>query len=31
LTGSVAEAEEIVQECFLELLRPDYSYDPLQT
>jgi RNA polymerase sigma-70 factor (ECF subfamily) len=28
LTGSVADAEEIVQECFLGLLRPTSSYDP---
>jgi RNA polymerase sigma-70 factor, ECF subfamily len=28
LTGSVADAEEIVQECFLGLLRPTCSYDP---
>ena len=28
LTGSSVEAEDIVQECFLELLRPDCSYDP---
>jgi len=28
LTGSVADAEDIVQTCFLELLRPDCSYDP---
>ena len=28
LTGSVADAEDIVQVCFLELLRPDCSYDP---
>jgi RNA polymerase sigma-70 factor (ECF subfamily) len=28
LTGSVADAEDIVQACFLELLRPDCSYDP---
>src|SRR6185503_11421543 len=27
LTGSVADAEDIVQACFLELLRPDCSYD----
>jgi len=27
LTGSVADAEDIVQTCFLELLRPDCSYD----
>ncbi len=28
LTGSVADAEDIVQECFLSLLRPACSYDP---
>jgi RNA polymerase sigma-70 factor (ECF subfamily) len=28
LTGSLADAEDIVQACFLELLRPDCSYDP---
>ena len=28
LTGSVADAEDIVQECFLGLLRPACSYDP---
>jgi RNA polymerase sigma-70 factor (ECF subfamily) len=28
LTGFVADAEDIVQACFLELLRPDCSYDP---
>jgi RNA polymerase sigma-70 factor, ECF subfamily len=28
LTGSVADAEDVVQACFLELLRPDCSYDP---
>src|SRR6185295_9388755 len=27
LTGSVADAEDIVQTCFLEVLRPDCSYD----
>ena len=31
LTGSVADAEDIVQECFLELLRPACSYDPERT
>ncbi len=31
LTGSVADAEDIVQECFLTLLRPDCSYDPGRT
>ena len=28
LTGSVADAEDIVQECFLGFLRPTCSYDP---
>jgi RNA polymerase sigma-70 factor (ECF subfamily) len=28
LTGSIADAEDIVQASFLELLRPDCSYDP---
>ena len=28
LTGSVADAEDIVQACFLELLKPGCSYDP---
>jgi len=31
LTGSVADAEDIVQECFLALLRPDCGYDPKRT
>jgi RNA polymerase sigma-70 factor (ECF subfamily) len=31
LTGSVADADDIVQECFLELLRPECSYDPGRT
>jgi RNA polymerase sigma-70 factor (ECF subfamily) len=31
MTGSVADAEDIVQECFLELLRPGCSYDPGRT
>ena len=31
LTGSVADAEDIVQECFLELLRPGCSYDRSRT
>lgn len=30
MTGSVADAEDIVQECFLMLLRPN-SYDPHRT
>ena len=28
LTGSAADAEDIVQTCFLELLRPGCGYDP---
>jgi RNA polymerase sigma-70 factor (ECF subfamily) len=28
LTGSAADAEDIVQECFLGLMRPTCSYDP---
>jgi len=28
LTGSVADAEDIVQDCFLALLRPECGYDP---
>ena len=28
MTGSVADAEDVVQECFLELLRPGCSFDP---
>lgn len=28
LTGSQADAEDIVQECFLALLRPDCGFDP---
>jgi RNA polymerase sigma-70 factor, ECF subfamily len=31
LTGSVSDAEDVVQECFLELLRPRCSYDPGRT
>ena len=31
MTGSVADAEDVVQECFLELLRPGCSYDPAIT
>jgi RNA polymerase sigma-70 factor (ECF subfamily) len=31
LTGSVADAEDIVQECFLALLRPDCAFDPSRT
>jgi hypothetical protein len=28
LTGSMADAEDIVQECFLALLQPGCSFDP---
>ena len=31
LTGSLADAEDIVQECFLALLRPDCAFDPART
>jgi len=31
MTGTVADAEDVVQECFLELLRPGCSYDPAVT
>jgi RNA polymerase sigma-70 factor (ECF subfamily) len=31
LTGSVADAEDIVQECFLELLRPSCRFDAERT
>lgn len=31
LTGSVADSEDIVQECFLSLLRPECTYDPKRT
>ena len=31
LTGSIADAEDIVQECFLALLRPDCGFDPART
>src|ERR1035438_966731 len=31
LTGLVADAEDIVQECFLALLDPARSYDPRRT
>lgn len=31
MTGSVADAEDVVQECFLQLLRPGCSYDPKRT
>src|SRR5690348_5780487 len=31
MTGSTADAEDIVQECFLELLRPGCSYDSSRT
>jgi len=30
LTGSIADAEDIVQACFLELLRPECCYDPVR-
>jgi len=31
LTGSMADAEDIVQECFLALLRPACGFDPART
>jgi RNA polymerase sigma-70 factor (ECF subfamily) len=31
LTGSLPDAEDIVQECFLALLRPECAYDPSRT
>jgi RNA polymerase sigma-70 factor, ECF subfamily len=31
LTGSIADAEDIVQECFLGLLRPNCGFDPART
>jgi len=31
LTGSTADAEDIVQECFLALLRPECGFDPART
>ncbi len=31
LTGSMADAEDIVQECFLGLLRPECNFDPART
>jgi RNA polymerase sigma-70 factor (ECF subfamily) len=31
LTGSIADAEDIVQECFLALLRPGCAFDPQRT
>ncbi|HEV2447602.1 MAG TPA: RNA polymerase sigma factor [Candidatus Sulfopaludibacter sp.] len=31
LTGSAADAEDIVQECFLALLRPECAFDPKRT
>jgi RNA polymerase sigma-70 factor, ECF subfamily len=31
LTGSVSDAEDIVQECFLELLRPSSRFDAERT
>ncbi|HVP45044.1 MAG TPA: RNA polymerase sigma factor [Bryobacteraceae bacterium] len=31
LTGSIADAEDIVQECFMALLRQDCCFDPART
>jgi RNA polymerase sigma-70 factor, ECF subfamily len=31
MTGSKADAEDIVQECFLTLLRPGCAFDPART
>src|SRR5580658_10351538 len=31
LTGSIADAEDIVRDCFLALLRPDCGFDPART
>src|SRR5258707_7488400 len=31
LTRSMADAEDIVQECFLALLRPECRFDPART
>ncbi len=31
LSGSVADAEDIVQDCFLALLKPDCGFDPART
>jgi RNA polymerase sigma-70 factor (ECF subfamily) len=31
MTGSVADAEDVVQECFVQLLRPNCRYDPERT
>ena len=31
LTGSISDAEDIVQDCFLALLRPDCAFDPART
>jgi len=31
LTGSTTDAEDIVQECFLGLLKPDCGFDPART
>ena len=31
LTGSIVDAEDIVQDCFLTLLRPDCGFDPART
>jgi DNA-directed RNA polymerase specialized sigma24 family protein len=28
LTGSAADAEDVVQACFVEVLKPECSYDP---
>jgi RNA polymerase sigma-70 factor (ECF subfamily) len=31
LTGSMADADDIVQECFLALLKPECGFDPART
>jgi|SRR5579872_414161 len=31
LTGSIADAEDILQECFLALLKPECGFDPART
>lgn len=31
LTGSIVDAEDIVQECFLALLKPDFGFNPART
>ena len=31
MTGSAADAEDVVQECFLALLRPECGFDPRRT